>query len=98
MVVLDVLSAATKHSGDFVLHEDILTIRAGLILLLALPYFIISVKRCHDLDKSGFWTLINVIPVVGHIWFLIQFGFFNGTKGQNRFGPDPKDHSALKGE
>ena len=46
-------------------------------------------KRWHDRDKSGWWALMNLIPIVGTIWVLIECGFLSGTPGRNRFGPDP---------
>jgi uncharacterized membrane protein YhaH (DUF805 family) len=46
------------------------------------------VKRWHDLDYSGWMTLLNVIPFVGFL-ILIWQGYFKGTDGSNRFGPDP---------
>ncbi|MBP0462554.1 DUF805 domain-containing protein [Roseomonas sp. PWR1] len=49
-----------------------------------------QVKRWHDRDKSGWWVLINLIPLVGPIWALIETAFLSGTPGPNRFGPDPK--------
>lgn len=49
-----------------------------------------SVKRWHDRDKSGWWILISIIPIVGPIWALIECGFLPGTYGNNRFGPSPK--------
>ena len=47
-----------------------------------------TVKRWHDLDHSGWMALLNlaVIPIP---FTLISTYFFKGTKGQNRFGPDP---------
>lgn len=39
-------------------------------------------KRCHDADMSGWWQLIPFMPLV-----LI---FIDGTKGNNRYGEDPK--------
>lgn len=67
----------------------------GMIILI--PYFIVQiwaslavqVKRWHDRDKSGWWVLIGLIPVIGSIWVLVECGFLRGTEGQNRFGPDP---------
>ena len=55
---------------------------------ILLPYLGVGVRRLHDLDKSGWWLLISLIPVVGFIilvfWFVQQ-----GTGAQNRFGADP---------
>ena len=49
----------------------------------------IQVKRWHDRDKSGWWVLIGLVPVIGGIWALVECGFLRGTPGANRFGPDP---------
>ena len=48
-----------------------------------------QVKRWHDRDKSGWWVLVNFIPLIGWLWALIVAGFLRGTPGYNRFGPDP---------
>lgn len=45
-----------------------------------------SVKRWHDRDKSGWWVLINFVPIIGWLWALIEQGFMAGTPGPNRFG------------
>jgi len=49
----------------------------------------VNCKRWHDLNKSGWWSLINLIPIVGQIWLFIELGFLKGTPGSNRFGEDP---------
>ena len=67
---------------------------AALCLLL---WFLVSfwislatqVKRWHDLDKSGWWVLIGLIPVIGGIWALVETGFLKGTVDSNQFGPAP---------
>lgn len=50
----------------------------------------VLVKRWHDRDKSGWWVLIALIPLIGWLWQLIECGFLEGTPGSNRFGPSPK--------
>lgn len=50
----------------------------------------LNLKRYHDRDKSGWWVLIILIPVVGWIWQLIELGFLDGTPGSNKYGPSPK--------
>lgn len=54
-----------------------------IVLWIALA---VQIKRWHDRDKSGWWVLLNVIPVIGQIWTLIECGFLRGTMGDNRFG------------
>ena len=53
------------------------------------PGLAISIKRWHDRNKSGWWVLIAVIPLIGPIWALIETGFLAGTEGPNQYGPDP---------
>jgi uncharacterized membrane protein YhaH (DUF805 family) len=42
----------------------------------------------HDTDRSGWWILIGIIPLLGLILLLIWY-CSKGTTGPNRFGPDP---------
>ena len=50
--------------------------------------FASDAKRWHDLDKSGWWTLVGFIPF-GGIYVLCQLGFQEGTKGPNDYGRPP---------
>jgi uncharacterized membrane protein YhaH (DUF805 family) len=65
----------------------------GLLGIFALAIFIPSlaviVRRLHDQDKSGWFILLQFIPYIGGIIMLI-FMCIEGTKGENRYGPDPK--------
>lgn len=49
----------------------------------------VAVKRVHDRDRSGWFILIQLIPLIGPIWFLVEAYFLKGTTGPNRFGEDP---------
>ncbi len=54
-----------------------------------IPGLAVSVRRLHDIDRSGWWLLLGFVPVLG--WFtLFIFYCLDGTAGSNRFGPDPK--------
>jgi len=46
----------------------------------------VQVKRWHDRNKSGWWVLIGLVPVIGGIWALIENGFLAGDEAENRFG------------
>jgi uncharacterized membrane protein YhaH (DUF805 family) len=65
----------------------------GLIFLVAfaviIPAIAVQVRRFHDQDKSGWFVLLNLVPYVGGIIVLV-FMCLEGTKGDNRYGPDPK--------
>jgi uncharacterized membrane protein YhaH (DUF805 family) len=62
----------------------------GILFLIVLwPSLAIYAKRWHDRDKSGWWSLIMLVPIIGSIWLLVELGFLRGTEGPNRFGDDP---------
>ena len=58
-----------------------------LSLALLIPDVAVSIRRLHDLDRKWAWLLINftgIGAIVLLVWFCMQ-----GTRGPNRFGPDP---------
>ncbi len=63
-------------------------------LLLAWPAVAISSKRWHDHNRSGWWVLVLLLPVVGVLWLMLDNGFVRGTPGRNRFGEAPADAGA----
>lgn len=64
---------------------------AELLVNVALvwPALAISAKRWHDRGRSAAWLLINLVPVIGWLWALIDNGCVKGDIGPNRFGADP---------
>ena len=58
-------------------------------LVFLYPALAVTTKRWHDRDKSGWWSLILFVPIIGAIWMLVECGVLRGTMGPNRFGPDP---------
>ena len=66
-----------------------LPIAVWLVFLLTyIPTLAIGVRRLHDVDRTGFWILISVIPLIGVIVLFIWWAT-KGTDGPNQFGPDP---------
>ena len=53
------------------------------------PALAVQAKRWHDVDKSGWWILINLVPAIGGLIALIFCGFMAGTPGPNKFGSPP---------
>ncbi len=56
-----------------------------------LPSIAVAIRRLHDTERSGWWLLISLIPIIGTI-VIIVFLCQNGTAGANRFGADPKQN------
>jgi uncharacterized membrane protein YhaH (DUF805 family) len=79
--------------GDSLHLAEPLRVCIGGIYLLNL--FILKVKRLNDINYSGWWALILLIPVLGVLFGLALF-VIQGTKGNNRFGPEPKKASKLE--
>jgi len=58
-------------------------------LAIVIPSIAVGIRRLHDTDRSGWWLLIALVPLIGAIVLLI-FYVMDGTPGDNRFGPNPK--------
>ena len=66
------------------------TVLANLYTLaVLLPSIGVAIRRLHDTNRSGWWLLIGLVPVIGFI-VLIVFFATDSQPGQNRFGPNPK--------
>jgi len=57
-------------------------------ILLVIPTTTMIVRRLHDLEKSGWWFLIVLIPLVG-ILYLIYLFIQEGDMNENIYGPVP---------
>jgi uncharacterized membrane protein YhaH (DUF805 family) len=64
----------------------------GLIYSLAvlIPGLAVSVRRLHDIGKSGWMILINLIPFIGWVWFIVLM-IKDSQPGENKYGPNPKE-------
>ena len=62
-------------------------------LAVLIPSIAVSVRRLHDIDRTGWWVLISLVPLVGWIVLLV-FHVQDSTPGTNRYGPNPKFASA----
>lgn len=58
-------------------------------LAVLIPAIAVTVRRLHDVDKSGWFILLAFIPLVN--FYLIYLLVIEGTRGQNQYGSDPKN-------
>ena len=58
-------------------------------LACIIPMIAVSVRRLHDIGKSGWYYLVFLVPVVGTILMII-WGCQEGMVGRNQYGDDPK--------
>jgi uncharacterized membrane protein YhaH (DUF805 family) len=57
-------------------------------LAVFLPTIAVSVRRLHDIDRSGWWWWLWLIPIIGWIVLLIWM-ITVGNERENSHGPDP---------
>jgi uncharacterized membrane protein YhaH (DUF805 family) len=60
-------------------------------IYLELVWLALAVRRLHDIDKSGWWFLIQLVPFIGGIWFLV-LTLLPGTPGVNDYEPALAPH------
>jgi uncharacterized membrane protein YhaH (DUF805 family) len=64
------------------------------ILAVFIPGIAVSIRRLHDIGKSGWMLLLALIPIIGGIWLLVLM-VREGDRGENKYGPDPKSAVSL---
>ena len=62
-------------------------------LALLLPNLSVGIRRLHDTDRTGWWILIALIPLIGLIVLLI-FYLQHGDPAENKYGPPPPESTA----
>jgi uncharacterized membrane protein YhaH (DUF805 family) len=62
-------------------------------IAIFIPSIAVQVRRFHDQDRTGWLVLLGLIPYVGGLIVLV-FMCLPGTRGDNRFGRDPKENIA----
>ena len=74
-----------SYSDDVIILGGIVGV---IVLLLVIPTLTVTIRRFHDINKSGWFVLLNFIPFVGWIIILAMLAG-KGTEGKNRFGEYP---------
>lgn len=85
--ILDVVLGTFSKETGFGLLSGLYAIA------VLLPSLAVIVRRLHDTDRSGWWILIEFIPLIGGLVLLV-FTLLDSTPGSNRFGPSPKGEVA----
>jgi uncharacterized membrane protein YhaH (DUF805 family) len=80
-----------KNSNDFFqwLFGGVLGVLGVAALLMSLLF---TVRRLHDFDASGWWSLLLLLPLVNLVLYLLLL-IMPGTQGANRFGAPPPPNS-----
>ncbi|MBA2618386.1 MAG: DUF805 domain-containing protein [Rubrobacter sp.] len=89
-VVLIIIDAAI---GTFSSSAGIGLLSGIYSLAILVPSIAVSVRRLHDIDRTGWWVLISLVPIIGAVVLLV-FAVLDSTPGSNRYGPNPKTATA----
>ena len=81
--ILDGLAIAPILGRDAFYGPHVLSALLGIALIL--PGLSVSVRRLHDIDRSGWWILIGLVPLIGNLVLLFWYVQPSQT-GRNRFG------------
>lgn len=84
IAIISGMLVASTNNGAFMFFYVIY------ILGVFIPGLAVSVRRLHDINKSGWYYLVGIIPFLGAIWLIILFAT-EGDRGSNQYGPDPKN-------
>lgn len=86
MVLLGIVGALLGGGGEGGLG-DVLQGLYGIAVLV--PGIAVTVRRLHDIGKSGWWGLVALIPLIGSL-ILIYFAVKDSQPETNEYGPNPK--------
>ncbi len=84
----------TQNTGGALHYSATLTGPANTALDLftlanVIPHLAVSVRRLHDIGRTGWLLLLYLVPILG--WFALLVLFcLDGTSGPNAYGADPK--------
>jgi len=85
-IVLSIVDAIT----GLALAEDFGVLGGLFSLIIIIPSISVTVRRLHDIGRSGWWLLLTFVPIIGWITLFI-FNLLDRQSGTNAYGPSPKE-------
>lgn len=85
-IALSILQGVAGQDNGFAGFISIVSLLISLALFI--PVLAVTVRRLHDTNRSGWWVLIGLIPLLGAI-ILLVFVLLRSDEVDNRFGPAP---------
>jgi uncharacterized membrane protein YhaH (DUF805 family) len=93
LIYIGLATIAVTLGGSDPENPSMITTLIGLFIMvyglaIFVPSLAVGVRRLHDSDKSGWLILVNLIPGIGGLIFLVLM-VLPGTPGENQYGSDP---------
>jgi uncharacterized membrane protein YhaH (DUF805 family) len=89
LLIMLVLSFIDGMIGLYSMEAGLGVLSGIYTLAVLIPSLAVTVRRLHDIGRSGWWLLIAFIPLIGALILLI-FTVLDSKPGSNQYGPDPK--------
>jgi uncharacterized membrane protein YhaH (DUF805 family) len=87
MIFLGLFAVAFSDQGKPAMIPFGLMSVYGLVLFV--PSLAVTVRRLHDIGRSGWWYFIAFVPLIGGL-ILFVFMLLDGDPERNEYGPNPK--------
>lgn len=93
IIISIVLAVIDGVTGSFSPEAGMGLLGGIYTLAVLIPGIAVSVRRLHDTERSGWWLLISLVPLIGAIVLLV-FMVQDSKPGQNQYGANPKEATA----
>ena len=93
IIISIVLAVIDGVTGSFSPEAGMGLLGGIYTLAVLIPGRAVSVRRLHDTERSGWWLLIALVPLIGAIVLLV-FMVQDSKPGQNQYGANPKEATA----
>lgn len=93
IIISIVLAVIDGVTGSFSPEAGMGLLGGIYTLAVLIPGIAVSVRRLHDTERSGWWLLIALVPLIGAIVLLV-FMAQDSKPGQNQYGANPKEATA----
>ncbi|WP_424349212.1 DUF805 domain-containing protein [Latilactobacillus sp. 5-91] len=73
-IIIGIIQAMTGHPISEIYNIGDLGISMGrniVVFIVWIATLSVKIRRLHDTDRSGWWVLIEFVPLIGTIWFYI---------------------------
>jgi uncharacterized membrane protein YhaH (DUF805 family) len=91
-IIISIVLAVIDNNFRLIIDRDM---GIGLLssiysLAILLPAIAVSIRRLHDIGKSGKWIFIAFVPIIGGFWLLYLL-INKGEEGNNQYGDEPNN-------
>ena len=88
--IISIVLTIVEFATGLVIEPDIGILTTIFSLVILIPSLSVTVRRLHDIGRTGWWLLLGLIPLLGWIALLV-LTLLDSESGSNKYGPNPKE-------